>query len=108
MVQDMGKAIKQAAVLRNLIETCLKASTDPMTGRELFDWPSISEQVGKALSGYSRFSSQLSSMVKKGSVERLGKGTNTTYFWKGEKAIAKPRTVAPVALPELKIRINKL
>ncbi len=102
---DMKKSLREAGLLRNLIETCLQASSNPMTGRELFEWPSIAEHLGKGLAAYSRFSTQLRSIVSKGRVEQIGKGATTTYRWVG----AAPSVLKPTAinLPELKIRINK-
>ena len=103
MVQDMRKALKQAAVLRNLIETCLRASASPMTGNELFTWPSIMENVGTNLAAYSRLSAQMQRLVKERQVEKIGKGTSTTYAW------VTKRTTAPVpsSLAELNIRVSK-
>ena len=103
MVQDMRKALKQAAVLRNLIETCLRASASPMTGNELFTWPSIMENVGTNLAAYSRMSTQVQRLVKERQVEKIGKGTSTTYAW------VTKRTTAPVpsSLAELNIRVSK-
>jgi len=103
MVQDMRKALKQAAVLRNLIETCLRASASPMTGHELFTWPSITENVGTNLAAYSRLSTQVQRLVKERQVEKIGKGTNTTYAWITKRAAAP----VPSGLAELNIRVSK-
>lgn len=104
MPTDMKKAIKQAALLRNLIESCLKAAGSPMTGRELADWPSIKEQIGTGLPGYGRFSTQLQQLVKRGFVDKIGGGMSTTYAW----AATRPQAEVPAAhLPELRIKVNK-
>lgn len=105
MVQDMRKALKQAAVLRNLIETCLRASASPMTGHELFTWPSITENVGTNLAAYSRLSTQVQRLVKERQVEKIGKGTNTTYAWITKRATAAEPV--PSGLAELNIRVSK-
>lgn len=102
---DMTKALRNAALLRNLMETCLKAAPGPMTGRELADWPSIQEHTGTGLQGYSRLSTQLQNMVAKGTVEHIGKGVTSTYRWVGKAAA--PKAAPAVVLPELKLRINK-
>jgi hypothetical protein len=104
MPTDMRKALKQAALLRNLIETCLRASPAPMTGGELFEWPSIKEQIGVNTAAYSRLSTQLQKLVKERQVAKIGKGSNTTYAWITERS-SKEST--PSALTELNIRVNK-
>ena len=104
MVQDMRKALKQAAVLRNLIETCLRASASPMTGNELFTWPSIMENVGTNLAAYSRLSAQMQRLVKERQVEKIGKGTSTTYAWVTKRTAAEP---VLNSLTELNIRVSK-
>lgn len=105
MPSDMRKAIKQAALLRNLIETCLQAAANPMTGRELFEWPSIKEQIGTNPSAYSRLSGQLVRLIKEGKISKIGQGMSTTYAWNRERTEAPKREVA--AAPELHLCINR-
>jgi hypothetical protein len=104
MVKDMNKALRDAALLRNLMETCLKASAAPMTGRELADWPSIAEHIGTGLSGYGKLSNQLSNMVAKGLVDKIGQGPITTYAWSNKQPTLK---LQAVVLPELHLRLNR-
>ena len=104
---DMRKALKQAALLRNRLETCLQAAAAPMTGRELADWPSIVEVTGTGLSGYGKLSVQLQQLVKKGYVDKIGKGTLTTYAWRQKRLAAAEPVPAPTLLPELRLRVNK-
>ena len=77
-----------------------------MTGRELYDWPSVREQAGNGLAGYGRFSTQVQSMVAKGRIEKIGRGVNTTYRWTGD-TVKAPVIVTSTPLPELKLRISK-
>lgn len=102
MATDMKKALRQSALLRNRLETCLRCAPAPMTGRELYEWPSVLEVVGTSLSGYSKLSTQLKNMLSKGVVEKIGMGAATTYRWQGASLPAKP-----TPLPELKLRVNK-
>ena len=103
-MKDRNHALKQAA-LRNLLETCLKAAPDGMTGSDIFRWPSIAEQVGTGMPAYGRLSTQLQQMVKHGRIAKVGKGTSTTYHWQGGKPKVTVDALAP--LPELKIRVDK-
>lgn len=104
MVQDMTKALKQAALLRNNLEGCLKAAEAPMTGRELADWPSVQEVIGTSLSGYSKLSAQLQQMVRKGWIEKLGKGQSTTYRWVTHRMPPAEQAATPV---DLHLRVNR-
>lgn len=46
------KTIREAALLRNRIETCLRASSSPMTGREIANY--LVDVIGTNVQGYSR------------------------------------------------------
>ena len=83
---DMVGALKQAALLRNRVESVLRAAPAPMTGRELADWQSIKEVIGNGASGssgYGKLSTQLQNMVHRRQLEKIGNGTTTSYKWLG-------------------------
>jgi hypothetical protein len=106
---DRKKAIREAALLRNLLTTCVTAASDPMTGKEIFDWPSIKEYVGSNTNAYSRMSTQLQRLVKEKTFVQLGKGFNTTYtLSRPTNRIPPPDKASIKALPELHVRINKV
>lgn len=103
-VTDMRKALREAALLRNLIETCLKAAPSPMGGRELADWPSISQQTGGGKRGYDKTLAQVRNLIKEGKVEKFGGGTSTEYSW-NRKFVAQ---AADASLPPgLHIQFSK-
>ena len=114
---DMKKAVRDAAVLRNLIETVLRAAADPMGPREIFEWPSIRQYVGASLNAHSRVNTQLYRMVKEKRVLRQGGGNLVTYSWNRDDPERSEATVRRDVegnarangkdVPEVRLRINR-
>lgn len=102
MAMDMKKALRQAALLRNRLEGCLRAASAPMTGREIAEWPSVQEVTGLGLPGYTRLSTQLRQMVSRGQLSQIGRGQSTTYAW-----CEKSPTTSTGLPPDLKLRIDR-
>jgi hypothetical protein len=99
----MQKALREAALLRNKIETCLKAAAAPMTGREVAAYSGIPELIGKAEWAYGKVSAQLTNMYKKKLIERIGSGAAVTYRW--IPTVVKVEAKSQV--PELHLRVDK-
>lgn len=112
---DMKKAFREAALLRNRLEGCLKASANRMALRELVDWPSVAEVAGTGPKASSRVGYLIANMVKEGKVDRVGRSHATTYSWiggngqqqqAGTTTMSLPAT-SPPELTSLHVQVNR-
>jgi len=72
---DLKSAFAQAALLRNRLESCLRAAGGPMQARECLAIAGVAE-ISK---DYAKVAAQLGNMVKQGIAVRIGAGNQTAY-----------------------------
>lgn len=97
-----AKMLKDAALLRNRVRGCLKGTTDFMSPKSIFEWPSVQEMVGK--NGYHKVTSALRNMRQSGEAERIGSGPATVYRILPESA---PKPSVAVNSDEIHLQVDR-
>ena len=98
--KERNTMLKDAALLRERMLSCLKAAPAPMSPKELFEWPSIAEQVGPR--GYHKVSTQITNMRERNEIERIGNGRSAVYRYVGEQ-----KTAAAADTNELHLQVDR-
>ena len=120
MKPSTEKMVRSAALLRNRIESCLRAASAPMVKSEIMEYSGVKEVIMNLLNADEKVSIQLRSLTKLKIIDRIGYGRWSSYAIvqsKGRIIPPSPKITDPIALEALKcirdplqdlhLRINK-
>lgn len=105
MPTPRNEAIRNTALLRNRILTCVLAAERAVTVREVAEWPSVAETIPSGRTGISATYFQLKNLAKQGELSSFTDRGKTFY---GRPSPSEHPQAAPTPIPsDLRITVDR-